>query len=315
MELAVFYNVENFFVPDKKPVHKFDPTVSGLHNWDERRYQNKLHKISGAFRLMKEESNILPLFIGLSEISGRQTLEDLIKLPPFDSEFGIAHFDSLDERKIDVALLYDKRKVELLHAEPITFFFEKDYESKEPFDTTRDVLYCKLSVNEEIIHVFVLHLPSKREKDINLPKRAFILNEIKNRISDLIKNENAKVLVCGDFNENPDDEKLRSFLSNENKQNLMTNPFAEMYADSQFSAYHHKNGLLFDQIILSQNFFHNREGLQFHDAGIFKPHQMTITAGAYSGRPFRTYAGTRYLGGFSDHFPVFVLLDNLPKDR
>jgi len=26
----------------------------------------------------------------------------------------------------------------------------------------------------------------------------------------------------------------------------------------------------------------------------------------FQGRPFRTYAGTRYLGGYSDHFPVYV---------
>lgn len=315
MELAVFYNVENFFVPDKKPVHKLDPTNSGLYNWDERRYQNKLHRISGAFRLIKEESNILPAIIGLSEISGRQILEDLVKLQPFNSEFGIAHFDSLDERKIDVALLYDKRKVELLQAEPITFFFEKESESQEKYDTTRDVLYCKLSLKEEILHVFVLHLPSKREKDINLPKRAYILNEINRRIGELSQDENAKILVCGDFNENPDDGKLQTFLLSENRQTLMKNPFAQLFADRQFSAYHYKTGLLFDQIILSENFFDASEGLQFHDAGIFKPQQMTVTAGAYSGRPFRTYAGSRYLGGFSDHFPVFVLLDHHPKDR
>jgi hypothetical protein len=36
MELFSFYNVENLFLPDPKPVHKLDPTRSGLRNWDER---------------------------------------------------------------------------------------------------------------------------------------------------------------------------------------------------------------------------------------------------------------------------------------
>lgn len=315
MELVLFYNVENFFLPDRKPVHRLDPTVSGLGNWDERRYQNKLHKISGAFRLIKEDSNILPIIIGLSEISGKKILEDLVQLPPLSTHYGIAHFDSLDERKIDVALLYDERKCTLLHAEPITFLFEKDYISEENYDTTRDVLYCKLEVEKEVLHVFVMHLPSKRERDINLPKRAYILKEIRARVGKIIHEEGGKVLVMGDFNENPDDEIITDFLQDAHGAPVLQNPFHSLYTENQFSVFHHKTGLLFDQIILSDSFFRSSPGLQFLNAGIFKPKQMTITSGAYSGRPFRTYAGSRYLGGYSDHFPVFVLLDQTSKIR
>ncbi|HPZ26331.1 MAG TPA: endonuclease, partial [Kaistella sp.] len=60
-ELIAFYNVENLFLPDPPPVHKLDPTISGLRNWDEKRYSNKLFKISHVFQLIKESENALPM--------------------------------------------------------------------------------------------------------------------------------------------------------------------------------------------------------------------------------------------------------------
>ena len=144
MELFSFYNVENLFLPDPKPMHKLDPTISGLRSWDEGRYRNKLSKIAHVFRLMKEENGVLPFIIGLSEVSGRKVLEDLVKMEPFNSEYGIVHYNSMDERRVDVALLYDKNKVEIIDSEAITFFFEIINRSTENYDTTRDILYSKV---------------------------------------------------------------------------------------------------------------------------------------------------------------------------
>ncbi|MFP7656153.1 endonuclease/exonuclease/phosphatase family protein [Chryseobacterium proteolyticum] len=308
MELFTFYNVENLFLPDIKPIHKLDPTKSGLRNWDERKYNNKLFKIANVFQLIKEENGVLPFLIGLSEVSGRKVLEDLVKMDPFHSEFGIVHYNSMDERKVDVAMLYDKSKIEVIDSEAITFFFEIKNKNTEYYDTTRDVLYSKLKYKGEIINVFIAHLPSKREKDVNKPKRDFILAEIRNRILNIVNSSNEHVVLCGDFNENPDDENLTNILYDDNHNKILENPFNELFSTGNFSTFHYKSGLLFDQIILSKSFFndHNNIGLSFQSAEIFKSEKISSRNKQFSGRPFRTYAGTRYLGGYSDHFPVFV---------
>jgi len=308
MELFAFYNVENLFLPDPPSNHRLDPTNSGLRNWDERKYRDKLFKISHVFQLMKEETGILPCMIGLSEISGRKVLEDLVEMSPFNSQYGIVHYNSMDERKVDVALLYDKYKIEIIDSEAITFFFEIADNNPENYDTTRDVLFSKVKYKEEIINVFVAHLPSKREKDINQPKRNYILNEIRNRIIQIVNVEKENVILCGDFNENPDDEYLVKILFDDMHQNVLQNPFQELYSTKNYSAYHYKSGLLFDQILLSQSFFDNDKHLSFYDARIFKPEKLRSRNKMFSERPFRTYAGTRYLGGYSDHFPVYVVL-------
>ncbi|MBK1897942.1 endonuclease/exonuclease/phosphatase family protein [Chryseobacterium paridis] len=308
MELFTFYNVENLFLPDVKPVHKFDPTKSGLRNWDERKYNNKLSKIAHVFQLIKEENGVLPFLIGLSEVSGKKVLEELVAMEPFNSQFGIVHYNSMDERKVDVALLYDKSKIEVIDSEAITFFFEIKNKNTEYYDTTRDVLYSKLKYKEEIINVFIAHLPSKREKDVNKPKRDFILQEVHNRISNIVNSNKEHVILCGDFNENPDDENLTNILYDSNHNKILENPFNELFSSGNFSTFHYKSGLLFDQIILSKSFFNDQinVGLSFQSAEVFKSEKISSRNKQFAGRPFRTYAGTRYLGGYSDHFPVFV---------
>lgn len=306
MELFSFYNVENLFLPDPEPRHKLDPTISGLRNWDERKYKNKLLKIAHVFQMIKEKNGILPFIIGLSEISGRKVLEDLVQMEPFNSEYGIVHYNSMDERKIDVAMLYDKKKVEIVDSEAITFFFENENKNIEN-DTTRDVLYSMLKYKEQVINVFVAHLPSKREKDINKPKRIFILNEIRRRILDIV-NADGNVILCGDFNENPDDENLVKILYGNSHEKVLENPFQQLFSTGNYSTFHYKSGLLFDQIMLSGSFFKEDNMLSFQGAEVFRPKKISSRDKKFEGRPFRTYSGTRYLGGYSDHFPVFVTL-------
>ena len=309
-ELIAFYNVENLFLPDPPPVHKLDPTVSGLRNWDKKRYSNKLFKISHVFQLIKESENALPMLIGLSEIQGQKPLDELVKMDPFNSNYGVIHYDSMDERGVDVALLYDKSKIEVISSEPITYFFEIDDEDPANYDTTRDILFCKVKYSGEMINLFVVHLPSKRERDVNKPKRDYILKDIKEKVLKL-KSENEAVIILGDFNENPDDENLKNLLYDENFNKILTNPYVDLYNNRIFSTFHFKDGLLFDQILISKEFFQQKFILSYEKAMVFNPKKISNRDKKFFEKPFRTYAGTRYLGGYSDHFPVIVIFKNI----
>lgn len=307
-ELVAFYNVENLFPADSPQVHRLDPTNSGLRNWDDRKYQNKIFKIAQVFDLIQETEGVLPMIIGFSEIQGQKPLEDLIKMPPFNSNYGVVHYDSMDERGVDVALIYNKSKIEILSSEPITYFFEFEGKNLGKYDTTRDVLFCRVKYLSEIINFFVLHLPSKREKDINRPKRDYILQELRERIINIQKNSNEPVIICGDFNENPDAENIENVVYDDQFNKILTNPYLKLFKNNIFSTFHYKSGLLFDQMILSNSFFENDSLLQFKEAKVFNHDKLMNKDEAFKGRPFRTYAGTRYLGGYSDHFPIIIEL-------
>lgn len=305
-ELVMFYNVENLFSPDPRPQHWSDPTVSGLRNWDQHRYQNKLRKLAHVFRMVEEEEGVLPMIVGLSEVYEEQNLQDLVAQEPLKGKYGIVHYESLDERGVDTALLYDKRKLKLLKSEALTFAFEKEFPGREPLDTTRDVLYCRLQYGQELLNVFVLHLPSKREKDINKPRRDFILKVLKEKIEK--EHSHEAVIVCGDFNENPTEENIHQMLFDARGIRLLENPFVDLYHQRMYSTYHNRQGLLFDQVLVSPHFFLPDSELRLSKARVFRTEKLCSREKRFKERPFRTYAGTRYLGGYSDHFPVWIEL-------
>lgn len=305
-EIIAFYNVENLFSPDPPKTHQLDPTKSGMWNWDDRRYQNKLFKISQVFDLIQKSEGVLPMLIGLSEIQGQKPLLELVAMSPFNSNYGVIHYDSMDERGVDVALLYDKNKIEITSSEPISYFFEVQNDQKSYYDTTRDILQCKIKYRGYHLTIFVLHLPSKREKDVNKSKRDYILNDLHQKIINNNPEKDELILICGDFNENPDEKNIQNLLFNENRSKTFINPFSALFQNKNFSTYHYKDGLLFDQMILSPRFFDPNSPLKFENAKVFNHPKLTNWTDKYEGRPFRTYAGTRYLGGFSDHFPVIT---------
>src|SRR5690606_24201701 len=105
------------------------------------------------------------LFMGLAEVENAKVLTDLVNSEFLkEYEYDFIHFDSLDERGMDTALLYRKDLILPEYIEPLRFVFP---EIGIPTDFTRDVLYVKLKCREFIIHNFVMHLPSRRDIDVN----------------------------------------------------------------------------------------------------------------------------------------------------
>ncbi|MFC6269397.1 endonuclease/exonuclease/phosphatase family protein [Frigoriflavimonas asaccharolytica] len=305
-ELIFFYNTENFFLPDNDTAISKGSKNSGLQNWDERKFIHKLNRIARVFQMVENQEGKLPMLIGVAEIQGEKVLQELIKLPPFFDKFKYIHYESLDERGVDVALLYDPEKIKITHSEPISYLFEINENKDEYIDTTRDILYCQAEFSGENLHLFVCHLPSKREKDVNKPKRDYIINDLKKKISEIPKDE--FILIIGDFNENPDDLNLLKLTENEGENNALKNVFSPLFQHKEFSTYHIKEGLLFDQLIISDAFFKSDSALRFSKAKIFNPPEMCDTENSSIKKPYRTFAGRRYLGGYSDHFPVFISL-------
>ncbi|MGB5394555.1 MAG: endonuclease/exonuclease/phosphatase family protein, partial [Lutimonas sp.] len=72
---------------------------------------------------------------------------------------------------------------------------------------------------------------------------------------------------------------------------------------------------LFDQIMFTENLL-KKEKFTFEFAQIFNPEFLIEKNGRSKGSPLRTYNGSRYIGGYSDHFPVFAVFkkkETLPK--
>jgi predicted extracellular nuclease len=246
-----------------------------------------------------------PAIIGVVEVENQQVLEDLLQTNALKKEhYGFVHYDSPDERGIDVALLYKKELFELLSSETFPLYLEGENGER---DYTRDVLLVEGKLNGELIYILVNHWPSRRngqdETEEKRIKAAKLVTLIVEKI--YAKTENPKIIVMGDFNDDPASKSVKQYLVN----NTFYNPMEQLIDTGNGSLNHKNTWHLFDQILFSKNFLTiqtNKHSFKY--AEVFDQHFLKEWKGKYKGNPFRTFIGKWYLGGFSDHFPVYVYL-------
>lgn len=311
-----FYNVENLFdTVNDSLIFDDDRTPEGKDRWTLERYDKKVENISKVLSEMGAEiAKTSADIIGLCEVENKKVLEDLTNHPNLrDKKYGIVHFDSPDERGIDVALLY-KKEVFL----PTSFTSRRLllFNDKEERDYTRDQLVVGGLLDDEQIYLTVNHWPSRSGGEARSKPNRIAAAKLNRRIIDsIIKlDDRAKIICMGDFNDDPTDDSLKKVLKTKGKKkdlstNELYNPMELMHKQGAGSLAYRDKWNLFDQIFFTSNLVHNKENrYHYWKAGIFKPSYLLTQNGKYKGYPYRTYAGGNYRGGFSDHFPVYVYL-------
>ncbi|MEL6305679.1 MAG: endonuclease [Bacteroidota bacterium] len=301
---VAFYNLENFFDTVDDP-HTLDDdfTETGKKQWTENRFRKKTKKIANTIaHIGKEESSIPPVLVGLAEVENENVLNALTNTKAFeDIPYDWVHFDSPDERGIDTALLYNTNHFEVLDVEIVPLFI---HEENGVRDLTRDILYVYGKLNGEPVHIFVNHWPSRRDgaKETEF-KRLKAAETVLAKI-DTINEEVFNCIVMGDFNDNPTAKSIETLMESQR----FINPMQSLLSRKMGSANYKGQWSLFDQIILSHSFLNFEPGTpNYKGAQIFAPKFLRERKGRYKGTPFRTYAGKKYLGGYSDHFPVYVI--------
>ncbi|MBL85550.1 MAG: endonuclease [Winogradskyella sp.] len=300
-----FYNIENLFDIENDPLTNDDDFLpTSAKRWTPKRYDNKLKKLGKVIsQIGKEETNLAPIIVGLAEVENKKVLSDLVRSENLISEtYSYIHYDSADERGIDVALLYKDEFFKVENSETFSVYLQSETGER---DYTRDILLVQGKLHEEDINIIVNHWSSRREGEKETEhKRIAAANVVNNVIARLKKEQaNAKVIVMGDFNDNPENESLMLL----EKEGHLYNPFSTVLSYNKGSLNHDFQWNMFDQILISGNFF-DPDGtkLKFIKAEVFNSKFLTQYHGKYKGQPFRTYAGKKYKGGYSDHFPVYI---------
>lgn len=301
-----FYNLENFFDAVNDPNTLDDDfTPKGFKKWTQRRFEKKTAKLARAIaKIGWEETRRVPVLVGVAEVENHLVIEWLLGRKPLaETAYGYVHFDSPDERGIDTALLYDKKHFKVLEAEAMPLIIDNVNGER---DLTRDILYVKGRLHDEEVHVFVNHWPSRRDgADETQYKRIEAAKVITRKIED-IDDENANFIVMGDFNDDPNAASIDLLM----QTGKFINPWRKLLSPISGSANYKGKWSLFDQILLSHSFLNHEPGTHsFVKASVFSPQLLKEWKGPYKGKPFRTFVGRKYLGGYSDHFPVYVVLE------
>jgi endonuclease/exonuclease/phosphatase family metal-dependent hydrolase len=323
VHIVGFYNIENLFdTIDDPQTFDEDYTLKGKNRYSSENYQNKIKNTADVISKMGAtvgESG--PAIVGLAEIENFHVLNDLVHSEGLRQlQYQIIHFDSPDRRGIDVALIYRQAVFLPLETETIEV---KLWTEKGERIYTRDILYVNGILAEEEIHIIVNHWPSRRGgKTRSEPRRiksAYMVNRLTNRIRS--KNPEAKILILGDFNDDPIDTSIKNILAptssaEENQIVSFFNPMEIMFKKGWNTLAYRDALHLFDQIILSKTFLgNNNKGLRYYKAGIFNPSYLIQQYGKYKGYPLRSFENNRYSGGYSDHFPVFIKLIGSTLDQ
>jgi exonuclease III len=274
--------------------------------------------------------------LGIAEIENKMVLKKLAEDPMIKKyNYQFIHFDSKDTRGIDVALMYQPA-----HFKPYQY---RSYSLTDAthFTTyaTRDILYVQGELDKTWVHVLVNHWPSRRGgENASAEKRIWAATVCK-RIMDSIESRDskAKIIVMGDFNDNPNNKSLKHLK--------MYNPFLKLFNRGMGSMAYRDSWSLFDQILLNTNWSMEQEkqggrskkapdtshlqpavaklnnqhpvnrqpssaarfDLIYCKSIIYRSAALTQQDGKYQGYPKRTWNGDQFNGGYSDHYPAVII--------
>ncbi len=309
-----FYNLENLFDTVDHPQKRDEEFLpNGKNRWDSEKYLHKLKQMSLVIANMGEETKeVGPAILGISEIENQDVIEDLVNQEILvEQNYGIVHYESPDRRGVDVGLIYKKK-----YFKPFaTQSYRLNIPEKDDF-YSRDQLVVSGNLLGDTLHIIVNHWPSRRGGEKRSKPLRNAAAELSRHISDslLSINPDAKIMVMGDFNDNPTDESVKKIMIAKGDQNKLSkgdfyNPFYKLYKQGHGSNAWRDTWSLFDQILISQGLLKkDYSNWQYYKPSIYNKAYLKQKTGRYKGYPSRTFAAGSWQAGYSDHFPVYVIL-------
>lgn len=317
----MFYNVENMYdIKDNPETNDDDLTPNGQLRWTSYRYWKKLNDISTVIS-SAGDGKYPPALVGICEVENDSVLFDLTKRAGLrEHKYEYIITNSKDNRGSNTALLYQRDRIKIISKRSYTPTLQSD-----PLKTTRDILHVTGKViNDEILDIFVCHFPSRHEGiKRTRPDRIRCAELLKQKADSLFRiRKKANIIIMGDFNDYPNDISLteslgaRSIKSRVSDKNLY-NMFYHYSDKTNTGSYKYKGKWNFiDQFIISGNLLNlsSKISIKGKEAHVYsEPFLLHDDNKKYGGqKPFRTYSGFKYLGGYSDHLPIYM--DLIIKD-
>ena len=310
-----FYNCENFYdTIDDPKIDDAEFLPNSEMQYGTGIYTDKVKRLAEVLSQIGQDISPdgLSMF-GVAEIENENVLNDLIAQPEFKGRhYKFVHYDSPDWRGVDVALIYNPKYLKVLTSYPLNVPLMED---SHPHPT-RDVLWVQGVYDGDTVNIYVNHWPSRRGgEEASAPNRALAAGVAKKHIDGLMaKNPNTKVILMGDLNDDPTSPSVTKVLGavgdkDKVKESGLYNPWVKFIKNGLGTLAFDDSWNLFDQIMVSKAFLDQKQSGYFYSkAQIFQKDFMITQSGKYKGYPLRTFSGTKYNHGYSDHFPTYIVL-------
>lgn len=162
------------------------------------------------------------------------------------------------------------------------------------------------------------HWPSRSGGEAaSAPRRNAAAAVLKGEMDKIRAEEPDRMLIAmGDFNDDPVNQSLTKHLGAVGDKKELTedkpyyNLMYKMFKSGVASLGYRDAPNLFDQIVISKNALSDalQKKYSVFKAEVYAPSYLISKDGQYKGYPFRSWAGDVFTGGYSDHFPSFVVL-------
>ena len=324
-----FYNLENLFDVYDDPVKNDEEFLpDGKNQWTEVKYEKKLHNMATVIKSMAESNGRFHSVLGVSEIENRLVLEDLVSQPEIASaNYQIVHYDGPDARGVDVGLLYRPDHFHFIESESIPFDFKSSKiefsmdEAERSDFKTRDILMVYGLLDGEEFAFYVAHLPSRiGGKGWDLRSRGAEI--IYDHASGMMEEHpGIKIVVMGDMNDNPTDVSMSEYMHGKESPDEVGekdffSPFYSMLNAGYGSLAYRGVWNIYDIILVNETLLNAPDGgFKIKPLGkkgfygvVYKKPFMITQRGQYKGTPFRTFSNGAFIGGYSDHFPTYIVL-------
>lgn len=289
-----FYNVENLFdtldTPGKDDA-EFLPNSPNA--WNSSKYLEKVAHINQVFEHIGQ-----PVIFGMCEIENAAVVQDVVNRGIMKGNYDVVHFESMDERGIDNALVYDTRYFSLGGSGIISVNLP------EKSGPTRDILWARLERGNDVVLVMVNHWPSRRGGQIESePSRLVAAIAAKSFIDSIqATNKAVKIVFMGDLNDYPTDRAPQMISS------TLTPMIVDKSGEFGGSSLYNHEWNIIDHIMVSSNCFKKKGFSIVKNSGVIHSPKFILTTYKDEIMPARTYAGGKYLAGYSDHLPVSINL-------
>jgi endonuclease/exonuclease/phosphatase family metal-dependent hydrolase len=304
----LFYNVENLFdTLDDKHIQDNEFLPGSKKNWNTTKYEKKVNDIARVIASVSPSD--FPELVGLCEIENRSVLNDLVRAESIrGSRYQIIQEESPDPRGIDVALLYRPGEFREISHEAIPVRYEND-----PKNKTRDILYVYGKLGDQPVHIFVNHWPSRvGGEEESEAKRVWAASVLRKKVDEILaKDPSARVMIMGDMNDEPTSKSLSETLGAAGPKSgaKLVNLMLPEKEAGHGSYYYRGDWNMLDNLVVSSGLLFGKKLKVVAGKGfIFSQDWMIFETKNGDKSPNRTYAGEKYTGGVSDHFPVYFKL-------
>ena len=280
------YNIENAFdtIHDEGK-NDYEYCDGGERKWSQYRLFQKLKSVGKVIAAADEKRPVD--LIGLCEVENDTVMQCLTQRTSLSS-LGYRYImtNSLDERGIDVALLYSPFTFHPIETESIRPKIKKD--------KTRDILHVAGTITGgDTLDVYVVHLPSKRGGSEGQKLSMSICQQLQAH-TDSVRTlrQHPNLLIMGDFNAETNSQQLKLLTRSHH--------LIDRTAKLQPGTYKYQGEWsILDHILTHTTTLSHQQTRILNLSFLTEPDPTHGNV-----KPYRTYQGPVYQGGVSDHLPV-----------